>query len=63
MVSVGVLVLTSGLIAQAAEPGQKTFETYCSRCHGADGNGGEMGPPIASRLAVARRRAACEVHP
>jgi len=51
MVSVGVLVLTSGLIAQAAEPGQKTFETYCSRCHGADGNGGEMGPPIGSRLA------------
>ena len=52
MVTVGVLVLTSGLLAQAGEPGRKTFETFCSRCHGADGNGGEMGPPIASRLAA-----------
>ena len=63
MVSVGVLVLTSGLIAQAAEPGQKTFETYCSRCHGADGNGGEMGPPIASRLAPRDDAQLDEVHP
>ncbi len=52
MVTVGVLVLTSGMLAQAGEPGRKTFETFCSRCHGADGNGGEMGPPIASRLAA-----------
>ena len=40
-----------GGVAQAPEPGRKTFETYCARCHGADGNGGEMGPPIALRLA------------
>ncbi len=38
--------------AQSVEPGRKTFETYCARCHGADGNGGEMGPPIAMRLAA-----------
>jgi len=30
--------------------GRKSFETRCARCHGADGNGGEMGPPIALRL-------------
>jgi alcohol dehydrogenase (cytochrome c) len=38
--------------AQGADPGRKAFETYCARCHGADGNGGEMGPPIAIRLAA-----------
>jgi alcohol dehydrogenase (cytochrome c) len=30
--------------------GRKTFETRCSVCHGADGNGGEMGPGIARRV-------------
>src|SRR5580693_9497689 len=30
--------------------GRKTFETRCSVCHGADGNGGEMGPAIARRV-------------
>jgi alcohol dehydrogenase (cytochrome c) len=38
--------------AQDVDPGRKAFETYCARCHGADGNGGEMGPPIALRLAA-----------
>jgi alcohol dehydrogenase (cytochrome c) len=49
-----LLVLSLGFTlhgAQTVEPGRKTFETYCARCHGADGNGGEMGPPIAIRLA------------
>jgi alcohol dehydrogenase (cytochrome c) len=32
---------------------RKQFETLCSRCHGADGNGGEMGPPIVTGI-VAR---------
>src|SRR3984957_11399061 len=39
--------------------GRKTFETRCSVCHGADGNGGEMGPAIARRvpnLTEAQRR-------
>jgi alcohol dehydrogenase (cytochrome c) len=36
------------LFAQA--PGQKLFETTCGRCHGADGEGGEMGPAIVSRI-------------
>ena len=30
--------------------GRKTFETRCSVCHGADGNGGEMGPGIARKV-------------
>jgi alcohol dehydrogenase (cytochrome c) len=36
--------------AQAPDAGRKVFETFCARCHGADGRGGDMGPPIASRL-------------
>src|ERR1044071_3511170 len=28
------------------------FEKTCARCHGADGNGGEMGPAIAKGLAA-----------
>jgi alcohol dehydrogenase (cytochrome c) len=34
----------------AASVGRKTFENRCSGCHGADGNGGELGPAIARRL-------------
>ncbi len=33
-----------------AAEGRKSFETRCSVCHGADGNGGEMGPAIARRI-------------
>ncbi len=32
---------------------RKQFQALCSRCHGADGNGGEMGPPIVTGI-VAR---------
>ena len=37
-------------LAQNADPGRKAFEGRCARCHGADGNGGEMGPAIVQRL-------------
>jgi alcohol dehydrogenase (cytochrome c) len=43
-------------LAQSTPPapvvsgGQKSFEARCSGCHGSDGNGGELGPPIARRL-------------
>src|ERR1700704_4210687 len=47
-----LLVSASALFAQDAPPGQKIFETRCARCHGADGNGGEMGPPILTRIAA-----------
>ncbi len=41
-----------GLYAQAPEAGRKSFEDRCSGCHGSDGNGGELGPPIARRIAA-----------
>jgi alcohol dehydrogenase (cytochrome c) len=47
-----LLPLTVGLLGQDVEPGRKAFESRCARCHGADGNGGEMGPPIALRLST-----------
>jgi alcohol dehydrogenase (cytochrome c) len=53
-----ITIMTSGLLAgdlanvQNVDPGVRTFEVRCARCHGADGNGGEMGPPIGLRLAT-----------
>ncbi|MGH9307907.1 MAG: PQQ-binding-like beta-propeller repeat protein [Vicinamibacterales bacterium] len=51
----GILVLiliaaAAALPAQTVDAGRKAFESRCARCHGADGNGGEMGPPIILRL-------------
>jgi alcohol dehydrogenase (cytochrome c) len=44
------------ILAQAprgdAAPGRRTFETRCAPCHGATGNGGDTGPPIAARLSA-----------
>ena len=50
-----VLALTliasrSDAFAQDVDAGRKAFESRCARCHGGDGNGGEMGLPIAQRL-------------
>ena len=58
MKSVGVALLgalilaatVSTAAAQTTEAGRKVFESRCARCHGGDGNGGEMGPPILERL-------------
>ena len=47
----GIAFLAAGLAAQDAAPGRREFESRCARCHGADGNGGDTGPPIARRLA------------
>jgi alcohol dehydrogenase (cytochrome c) len=49
----GVLGFTctaSVLHGQTVDPGRKVFETRCARCHGGDGNGGEMGPALPERL-------------
>jgi alcohol dehydrogenase (cytochrome c) len=46
----GLLLTASSLFAQAVDPGRRLFEARCARCHGADGNGGDMGPAIAQRL-------------
>jgi alcohol dehydrogenase (cytochrome c) len=48
----GLLFLTSTAhpAAQSAEPGRATFVNRCAGCHGTDGNGGELGPSIATRV-------------
>jgi alcohol dehydrogenase (cytochrome c) len=46
----GVLCWNSALVAQGNEAGRAPCERRCASCHGADGGGGEMGPPIAARL-------------
>ncbi len=43
--------IPSLLPGQDSDPGRRLFENRCSRCHGADGNGGELGPAITRRLA------------
>src|SRR3989442_5183502 len=50
MAVLGWLFMAAGFLAQTVEPGRKAFESRCARCHGADGNGGERGPPIAGAL-------------
>jgi alcohol dehydrogenase (cytochrome c) len=49
-----VISLASGCVAFAQDPesGRTAFNASCARCHGADGNGGEMGPAIPARLAT-----------
>jgi alcohol dehydrogenase (cytochrome c) len=36
--------------AQTAEAGRQVFATRCAACHGTEGNGGELGPAITSRI-------------
>ena len=45
--------LTAGwlLPAQTADAGRAQFEGHCAVCHGKNGNGGELGPAIVTRLA------------
>ena len=45
----GFVLASSELSGQNVDPGRKAFETRCAGCHGADGNGGEMGPSIVLR--------------
>ena len=45
-------LVTVCVYAQSPDAGRKLFENRCSGCHGADGNGGELGPPIARRAAA-----------
>ena len=50
----GLLSVCVGLLAQTPppSPGRLAFERTCARCHGADGQGGEMGPGIVMRTAL-----------
>ena len=50
LAAAGVIAAGNVVSAQAIDPGRKAFESRCARCHGADGNGGEMGPRISTRL-------------
>src|SRR6201981_933343 len=48
-----LLMIISGLAVQdveAVDVGRQAFESRCAGCHGADGNGGDIGPPIGLRL-------------
>ena len=36
--------------AQTPDSGRTTFVNRCAGCHGTDGNGGELGPAIATRV-------------
>ncbi len=36
--------------AQSPEAGRQVFAARCAGCHGSDGNGGELGPGIATRV-------------
>ena len=49
-VAVTLAAASTAVAGQASDPGRKSFESRCARCHGADGNGGEMGPSIVERL-------------
>jgi len=44
------LLSTGAAFAQSPEAGRRQYEAICSRCHGGDGNGGELGPGIVTRL-------------
>lgn len=37
-------------IASSADAGRRQYQEACARCHGGDGNGGELGPGIVTRL-------------
>jgi alcohol dehydrogenase (cytochrome c) len=51
-IGLGSLLLFAVLsTAQDTDPGRIVFERTCAGCHGADGNGGERGPAIVTRLA------------
>ena len=50
-----LLIIVLGLAAQnvqKADPGRQVFEARCASCHGADGNGGDIGPAVGLRLAA-----------
>ncbi|HMF96579.1 MAG TPA: PQQ-binding-like beta-propeller repeat protein [Vicinamibacterales bacterium] len=47
-----MFVILSGLVARAQTPdtGRQVFVSRCAGCHGTDGNGGELGPAITTRV-------------
>ena len=49
-VVVALTLLGSIPAAQTTDSGRTTFVNRCAGCHGTDGNGGELGPAIATRV-------------
>jgi alcohol dehydrogenase (cytochrome c) len=47
---IGVTLTGLTLAAQGSDAGRQVFVSRCAGCHGTDGNGGELGPNIASRI-------------
>jgi len=45
-----LLGCSAALLFGQQDAGQRIFENTCGRCHGGDGNGGEMGPSILNRV-------------
>jgi alcohol dehydrogenase (cytochrome c) len=47
-----LFVLSSATLAtaQPSDPGRQIWVSRCAGCHGTDGNGGELGPNIATRI-------------
>src|SRR5690242_13711034 len=45
---VNIVLLASA--ASAQDSGRQVFAQRCAGCHGSDGNGGELGPGIATRV-------------
>ena len=50
LLAAALLAAASLSEAQTPESGRRQYDTLCSRCHGGDGRGGELGPAIATRL-------------
>jgi alcohol dehydrogenase (cytochrome c) len=48
--TVTLLALLSSHALFAQDVGQQLFTEHCASCHGTDGNGGELGPNIATRV-------------
>ena len=46
------LFATGSADAQSQEAGRNQFASLCARCHGGDGNGGELGPAIVNGLSA-----------
>jgi alcohol dehydrogenase (cytochrome c) len=44
------LVPAAIALAQPPDAGRQAFVSRCAACHGSDANGGELGPPIATRV-------------
>src|SRR5438067_8104466 len=45
-----VLIGVGGARGLAQDAGRQVFAARCAGCHGSDGNGGELGPGIATRV-------------